>query len=69
MEVLQGEIGDDLLDLRVWLEGIQVGKISEPLELGTIGLQFKAKSGPEMKIGGCAQNFQRARIGLCIKVI
>ena len=35
------------MDLRVWLEGLEVGLIAEFLEQESLGLQFKAESGPE----------------------
>ena len=38
LEVFQDSNGVALLDLRVWLEGLQVGKISGSFEQGKLGL-------------------------------
>ena len=45
-----------------------MGLITEFLEQGKLGLQFKAESGPEKKRGWFAQNFQRSSLGFCIKM-
>ena len=46
-----------------------MGLISELFGQGKIGLQCKALSGPELKRGWFAQNFQMTKLGFCIKVI
>ena len=45
-----------------------MGLIAEFLEQGKLGLQCKALSGPELKRGWFAQNFQRANLGFCAKM-
>ena len=67
MEAFQDANGVGLLDLRFWLEGLYVGKISEPNEQGTIGLQLKPRNGAELESGGLCSNFSKDQDGFVHK--